>query len=221
MPRKQATTKNQSIVIRYTAGEAKLATTAAARRAEELLELIARRTSRIREDFYDIGSALREVMDKKLYQALGYDSFEDLLAKRALLGKTQAYKLLAVVRHLPRKEALTLGQEKAYALAALARATPRLDSVGMLLEKGVTLRSGAKDVRNLSKREIEELTKEVRKPRKLSKEAKAASQRVKHAQAVLRKRKIGATVEAKRQGNAWWAMIRVPLASLESLVGDG
>src|SRR5262245_8609333 len=52
---------------------------AAVRRAEELLDLIARRKARIAEDFYEIGKALRELSKKKLYAVLGHRSFGEML----------------------------------------------------------------------------------------------------------------------------------------------
>ncbi len=202
-------------------GNAKPISGASVRRAEDLIETIARHFPRIREEFYDIGMALRELMDKELYRALGYASFEEMLAKRNVLGKTQAYKLLAVVRNLPRKEALGVGQEKAYALTALAKATPSMDTACALLSKGITLGTKAKDVSKLSRREIEALTKEVRRPRKQAPEVKAASQTAKVAQSALRARKIKATVETKRQEGHWWAIVRVPLENLTALIGEG
>jgi hypothetical protein len=42
------------------------------RRGHALLALIERRKDRITEDFYDIGEALRELLNNKLYVALGY-----------------------------------------------------------------------------------------------------------------------------------------------------
>jgi hypothetical protein len=49
------------------------------RRGQSLLALIERRKDRITEDFYDIGEALRELLNNKLYAALGFDTFEQLL----------------------------------------------------------------------------------------------------------------------------------------------
>jgi hypothetical protein len=77
--------------------DARKGTTAAQERGEALLAEIARRRTRIIEDFYDIGVALAEIEKKKLYVALGAPSFEELLRKQRVLGATQARRLLHVV----------------------------------------------------------------------------------------------------------------------------
>jgi len=139
--------------------------TAAARRAEELLALIARRKENIVDAFYDVGQALQEMLDNKLHMALGYDNFEAMIAARNVIGRSQAFKLIAVVKQLPRAEALAMGQERAYALANLAAATPRHDTATSIVTKGVRVRGTVRDVSRLSVREIESLAKQVR-PRK-------------------------------------------------------
>lgn len=198
---------------------AKKTGSASARRAEELLDLIARRKTRILEDFYDLGAALRELLDKKLYAALGYASFDELLVKRNVLGRTQAYKLIAVVRELPRARAIEVGQERAYALVTVAAATPEPDTAASILMTGVEVRGKRKDVTKLSKRDLEEVAKEVR-PHKKSPAEKAAATAAREAQRSLRARKLRAKVAVAHAGGLWWAIVRVPLEQLELLVGE-
>ena len=193
---------------------------ASARRAEDLLDLIARRKARILEDFYDLGAALKELLDKKLYAALGYRSFDELLAKRNVLGRTQAYKLIAVVRELPRARAVEIGQERAYALVAVAAATPEADTAGSLLTTGIKVRGKTKDLSQLSKRDLEEVAREVR-PRKTSAAQKDAETAARKAQRGLRGRKLRATVAIEHAKGTWWATVRVPLDQLEALVRVG
>lgn len=190
---------------------------ASARRAEELLELIARRKARILEDFYDLGSALKELLDRKLYAALGYASFDDLLAKRNVLGRTQAYKLIAVVRELPRARAVEIGQERAYALVTVAAATPEPDTAGSILTTGVKVRGKTRDVSKLSKRDLEQVAKDVR-PRKKSAAEKDAEGTARKAQKALRARKLRASVTVEHAKGTWWATVRVPLDQLGALV---
>lgn len=192
---------------------------ASVRRAEELLALIARRKARILEDFYDLGSALKELLDKKLYAALGYASFDELLAKREVLGRTQAYKLIAVVRELPRARAVDIGQERAYALVTVAAATPEADTAGSILTTGVKVRGKTKDVSKLSKRDLEEVAKEVR-PRKKSADEKLAEAAARTAQRSLRGRKLHATVAVERAKGTWWATVRIPLEQLAVLARE-
>ncbi|CAN5477897.1 hypothetical protein BH09MYX1_BH09MYX1_37540 [soil metagenome] len=184
-----------------------------------LLDLIARRKARILEDFYDLGAALRELLDKKLYAALGYASFDDLLAKRDVIGRTQAYKLIAVVRELPRDRAVEVGQERAYALVAVAAATPEPDTAASILATGVKVHGKTKDVSKLSKRDLAGVAKDGR-PHKTSageKDARAAGRK---AQQILRARKVHATVTVEHAKGAWWAVVRVPLDKLDAL-SDG
>jgi hypothetical protein len=140
------------------AASAKLARDRA--RAEALLALVARRKQRIVEDFYDIGEALRELLRKELYRALGHRSFEEMLRARGVMSAEQARKLVAVVEHVPREQALTLGQEKAYALVAYTAATPEPDVPAELVKADA--RVGGKPLSKASRRDIEAAAREVR-----------------------------------------------------------
>ena len=82
------------------------------------------------------------------------------------------------------------------------------------------VRGKTKDVSRLSKREIQDVTRTVRKPRKPTSAAKAAGQLAGRAQKALRARSIDATVVADREGDRWWATVRVPIDQLDALV-DG
>ncbi|CAN5773141.1 hypothetical protein BH09MYX1_BH09MYX1_36810 [soil metagenome] len=197
-----------------------MAKAAAVKKATELLRLIARRKGRIVEDFYDIGAALKELLDKKLYLALGHASFEAMLEKRDVIGRTQAFKLIAVARELPRERALDVGAERAYALVALAAATPEKDSAGSILNTGVAVRGKVKDVTGLSKRELEAVTKTVRPIKKVTDDERNARADVRHAQAALRASGVAAAVTLERAKGKWFAIVRVPLEKLSHLVRE-
>jgi hypothetical protein len=128
-------------------------------RAEELLALIARRKERMLEDFYDVGQALRELLDQKLYAALGHPSFEAMLEAHDVMGARQARKLVALVSAIPRAQALALGQEKAYALVAYTAATPEPDVAAELAKKDAKI--GSKPISQASVRELQRATKAV------------------------------------------------------------
>jgi len=128
-------------------------------RYAELVALIRRRMDAAVEAFYDIGEALREVLEKKLYAAEGHKSMAAFLAAEELLSYRQANKLIAVVRKVPRAQALTLGQEKAFALVAYTDATPDDDSAAGLLADDA--RVGEKPVTRASVREIQAATRAV------------------------------------------------------------
>jgi hypothetical protein len=157
------------------------------RRAEALLALVQRRKQHITEDFYDIGEALRELLRKKLYEPLGFASFDDLVRAHDLMSVEQARKLVALVEHMPREEALRLGQEKAYALVAYTLATPEPDVPADLVRADVKL--GDKPLSEASVRDIKAAAAEARKkqPKKpLGEAERARLRRDKHLLAAAR-----------------------------------
>jgi len=157
------------------------------RRAEALLALVQRRKQHITEDFYDIGEALRELLRKKLYEPLGFASFDDLVRAHDLMSVEQARKLVALVEHMPREEALRLGQEKAYALVAYTLATPEPDVPADLVRADAKL--GDKPLSETSVRDIKAAAAEARKkqPKKpLGEAERARLRRDKHLLAAAR-----------------------------------
>jgi len=195
----------------------KQAETAGARRARELLELIARRMQRITEDFYDIGNALRELHEKKLYAAVGFASLGAMLKAHGLMSRSRAFELIHIVRTVPRKEALTLGAEKSYALARLTAATKELDTVEELADEGVVVRGRKRKVEDLTIRELEKKVQDERrksKPARIDEDAEVAGRKARAVQAALRKKGARqATVEPKKHAGTWFLTISLPLSS--------
>lgn len=186
---------------------------AAKARGEALVALVERRVARIAEDFYEIGEALRELKEKKLYAAMGYRSFEALLVDRSLPSDRQAAKLIQVVSSVARDQALELGLERAFALVRYTEATPEPDTPGYLLASKAKV--GGKPVAQASVRAIVAATKAVRKahPGKRAKSTgeAEADDAVKRAHAWLAKKGVrGAKVEAKRSRGAWVVRVDVP-----------
>jgi hypothetical protein len=189
-------------------------TTAAAKRCEELLALIERRTATIAESFYDIGEALREIHHKALHAALGFKSFEAMLERRSGIGRSQAYKLMAIARSLPRSRALAMGTERAYALAALAHASAQPDTAASLLDTGLTVGGKRVDLSQLSARQLHSITREVR-PRSSASVALAEAKREGDALArLVKKRDRQATVQVRRSGGRMVAVVTIELAAL-------
>lgn len=199
---------------------AKKAATAAAKRCEELLSLIERRKARIAEDFYEIGLALAEIDKKKLFVALGYSSFGALLSERNVMGRRTAEKLIAVVGHVPRPQALELGPEKAYALSRLVATTPELDTIEDVLTKGVRVGKQQKKVAGASSRQIEETTQAIRaKSKKQDPREVAAEKSARALQSAVRAAGgKGATAEASRAKGGFEIVLRIPSARVEALI---
>jgi len=159
-PAKTTTSKPVKSLAKTASAQAQAKRQRDARRAEALIALVERRKQRITEDFYDIGEALREILRKTLYAALGYATFEELLRARKLMSLAQAKKLIRLVDGIPRQEALALGQEKAYALVAYTAATPEADVPAELVRASAAI--AGKPIQKASKREIQEATAKLR-----------------------------------------------------------
>jgi len=204
--------------VKKTLATAEKATTAAARRCEELLSLIARRKARIAEDFYEIGVALREIRKKKLHVAVGYDNFGALLAARKVMSVRSADKLIEIVDAVPRAKATELGAEKAYALARLVAATPELDSVESVLDAGVKVGGRRKSVARLSSREIADTAKAVR-PKKADPAEAGAHKAARALQAAVRAAGgRGAKAVARKDGRAWVVELTLAVAVVDTAV---
>jgi hypothetical protein len=69
----------------------------------------------LNKGFFDIGTVLRDVQQRKLYEAKGYGSFEAFLEREIDLGKTTALKLIKVSTVFVKAVALEYGMEKLFA----------------------------------------------------------------------------------------------------------
>ena len=163
-------------------------------RLAELVALIRRRATEVIEGFYDIGEALREIVDHKLYAVDGHKSLKGFVEAEKLMSDRQATKLIAVVRKVSREKALQLGQEKAYALLSYAEATPEDDSPESLLAADAKI--GASRVTSASVREIEAATREARAQAKAARPQTEAQRAKAKADAALEKTLRGALREA-------------------------
>jgi hypothetical protein len=193
----------------------------AARRAEELIAEIHRKKELVAESFVDIGEALLELDKKKLWAAVGYASLTELLTARDLMGRSQAFKLMAVVRSLPRRQALALGPEKAYALIRYAHATKALERPTDVLTHGIVVDGKRRRVEDLTARDIVRQAQETvdaqairRDPaRKAAEKARSAVERA------LGKRGVHATVTLVRTAGAWVCDVRAPVDDLARALG--
>lgn len=165
-------------------------------RAERLVRAIEEQREFLHEAFFDIGEALCALQDEALYVVLGYPHIEGLIADRALLPRAQAHKLMAIVRTVPRAEALFVGPEKAYEIVRSTRG-------------GATAGGGVK--------------KKADKAAALDDDPgrHAAVVAVKEAERELRARGIGsATVELRKREGTWVAVVIVPTRALPELFGS-
>jgi hypothetical protein len=68
--------------------------------------------------FFDIGSILKDIQAKKLYEAKRFPSFESFVEREIDLGKTTALRLVRLVGLFQREGALELGMDRAFAAIA-------------------------------------------------------------------------------------------------------
>lgn len=154
-------------------------------RLDALLGIIQQRMVDVVADFWDIGQALGEILDDKLYVADRHRTFEAFLRANGLPSRAQVAKLIAVARSTPRKQALNLGAEKAYALLAFTRATPEADSPAELVDAG--RRFAGKTADQASLREIEASTRAQRERSAAAKPKTAAQREREREEAALRR----------------------------------
>lgn len=220
MKKRTAKTTTKTALSRA-AAQARGVSTRQAARGAELLGLIARRMKRIEEDFFEIGAALEELKAKKLFVALGYGTFDAMLEARIPIGRSQAYKLIAIVQRVTRDQAVELGEEKAYAIARLVATTPEADTVTSVLEEGVRVGNEKRSARAMSRREIEGVKRKlVARSKRADPAERLAKRDARAAQARLRKDGIGAKIEVAKEQGRWWAIVRVPIEEVSSLAGE-
>jgi hypothetical protein len=68
----------------------------------------------LNKGFFDIGGVLRDIQQRKLYEAKGYGSFEAFLEREIDLGKTTSLKLIKVSSVFAKPAALEYGMEKLF-----------------------------------------------------------------------------------------------------------
>ena len=188
--------------------------------AEALVADVKRRKKRIASDFYEMGQSLAKLSEPERYRALGYDSFEDLLQGRKLMGRMQAHKLVEVARAYPKPLALQLGIEKAYLLTRHVVATPAADVAADLARRNV--RIGGTRVRDLTADELRAATRRVRTGGSAEREStvlRAAKKKARAIQRELRRRGAKqAVVRAELDGAGAALVVRLPVDQADVLV---
>jgi hypothetical protein len=133
--------------------------------AQEDIDLIRLKQTQIVDAFYEIGQALARLKAPGVAKSMGRAGFAELVEQDLQMSTTTAEKLVAIVTHVRRRDALRWGQEKSAALIELAKATsnPTDSASTLVLEKRVRLASGrVLDVEAARPTEIFEAAKEER-----------------------------------------------------------
>jgi hypothetical protein len=80
-----------------------------------LLQQVRAARKNLNKGFFEVGAVLREIQQRRLYEAKGFGSFENFLEREIDLGKTVSLKLVRIACLLQRDAALELGMDKAMA----------------------------------------------------------------------------------------------------------
>jgi hypothetical protein len=189
-----------------------------AREARALLETITRKIAQAEESFYEIGAALARLRDPGMFGALGFDTFESLLASIPKLSRQVAYRCLRTATSYDEPTALALAQSKAIALLTYVDATPEPDDAQALAEADAMIGGVA-----ISKQTVEGILRaaaEVRPPSKRrEREGEAEAER---AAAALERRLRGAgargvDVRVALRKKEWRLVVEVPAAAAARL----
>jgi hypothetical protein len=202
--------------------QAAVATARLRRRGEELIAEVLRRKARVSREFYEIGMALGELAQARMYVALGYGSFGELLDDRSLFQRMHAHRLVAVARAFTRDQALGLGAEKAYALTRYVAATPADELASALVDADAAI--DGKRVSVISVRELAAAARAIRaegRGGQRDPEERAARAAARAAQARFRRQGArGAVASAVRHEGAWVVRIDVPVAHVGRILGS-
>ncbi|MBI5496223.1 MAG: hypothetical protein HY904_14465 [Deltaproteobacteria bacterium] len=182
-------------------------------RLEELLALIERNVTAIKDAFFEVGTSLAEINNNRLYVAAGYASFSEMLEARGLMSTAQAAKLIAVAQLVPRESAIEIGHEKAYALTRYAQAG------GVAVKGLLNGKIDGRPIRELTVREFNAATRKLQARRGPGRQdGREERKAAREAQAELRRRGLqGVTVKAVRYGSAWVYRIDADRDALERL----
>ena len=209
--------KKTAAVVKKVRAPVEHGSSAASKRALELVDLVRRRMARISEHFYDIGVALRELATPRLYVSVGCATFDELLRKYGL-RRSQSYQAMAVVKAFPsRDEAIALGFAKAAAVLHYASATRKPDLPQLITQSG---KLAGKKLADMSAHDIDAETARIRKIQRAKgppteREARAARAARELQQWMRKHAGRPARVEAHEDHREAWIDVRFSLAEVE------
>ncbi len=192
--------------------------------AEQLVDEVAQLKMVIASSFYEMGRALGEILDQKLYGVLGYRSFEELLDARELLSARQARKFIDVAKAFERGPAVQIGPEKAYALIRYCARTEKNDDPSLMVKQGFPVAGRRKPIDVVTVRDIESATRTAVYRHGTNAEASERARRDVEAErrailVALHKRGADdAVVSTKLTRGAWRIVVDVPAARARAVL---
>jgi hypothetical protein len=195
------------------------------RQARELVASIKERKISAARSFYEIGSALLELEQKRLWAVLGHDSLMKLVEAEALMSASQARKLMEVTRRYSRENATALGPDLAYAVARHVERTKAKDSVADILARGFPVNGRRKPIGEVSVREVLRATRSAVEKQQGRHGESARARRDAEAAARTARRTLSgrglrdADVRLEFAGGQWLLVVRLPAARTGTLLG--
>lgn len=117
------------------------------------IALLRRKRGDIAAAFYDMGEALVRLKDPDVYRAFKQPSWEAFCRAELSISESQAERLIEVVRHMTREDAIKLGTfSKASSVARLVQATAADETVAHAIREGVVVGKRRIDVKRESAR---------------------------------------------------------------------
>ena len=130
------------------------------------IALLRRKRGDIAAAFYDMGEALVRLKDPDVYRAFKQPSWEAFCRAELSMSESQAERLIEIVRHMTREDAIELGTfSKASSVARLVQATSADETVAHAIREGVVVGKRRIDVKRESVRGIAEATREIPRAR--------------------------------------------------------
>jgi hypothetical protein len=192
--------------------------------AEQLVDEVAKLKMVIASSFYEMGRALGELLDQKLYAVLGYKSFEALLDDRELVSARQARKFIDVAKAFRRDPAVMLGPEKAYALIRYCARTEKYDDPAELIAHGFPLGGKRKPIEGVTVRDIESATRTAVHRHGTNADASERARRDVEAErrailvALHKRRADDVAVTTKLVRGAWHIVVDLPAARARAVL---
>jgi hypothetical protein len=130
------------------------------------IALLRRKRGDIAAAFYDMGEALVRLKEPGVYRAFKQSSWEAFCRAELAMSESQAERLIEIVTHMTREDAMKLGTfSKASSVARLVQASTADETVAHAIRKGVVVGKRRIDVNRASVRGIAEATREISRPR--------------------------------------------------------
>jgi len=182
---------------------------------------------RLARDFYEIGTRLAEIRHEGLWEAGGYDGYDDYLRRAVDIPASSAWRYVRIAAEFNAEIAARYGVEKLDALISWMNATPAAELPGDVFAKKIRIRGASGRFQQVPVPKAR--AAEIREATRLLQDAKQGGARIpvavtrqldklSAALAGSSRAKGRVTARRDRQGNVVLAFNRIPLDELAAFV---